>query len=103
MAGGFTRSLKKRKIVLLLFVFSFIVSGLFVNLLELFTVPLYFINRRWFRIVNTRLVYLYWCGKCMVNNLLCVLCWLLYKFTVPQDTCIAYNSLDQEQRKTPQR
>ena len=63
MAGVFTRSLKRRKIVLLLFVLSFIISGLCVNILELLTIPLYFINRRWFRIVNTKLVYLYWCGK----------------------------------------
>lgn len=55
--------LKRRKVVVLLFVFSFIMSGLIVNLLELLTLPLLLINKGWFRILNAKLVYLHWCGK----------------------------------------
>lgn len=47
--------------VILLLVFSFIVSGLLVNALELTTVPLYFISKKWFRIINSKIVYLHWC------------------------------------------
>ena len=55
--------LKRRKAVVLIFVFSFIMSGLIVNLLQLLTVPLYFANKRLYRIVNSKLVYLHWCRK----------------------------------------
>lgn len=55
--------LKRRKVVVLLVVFSFIMSGLIVNFLELLTLPLLLVSKRWFRIVNAKLVYLHWCGK----------------------------------------
>ena len=59
--------LKKRKVVLLIFVFSFIVSGLIINFLELLTVPLWWINKKLFRVVNAKLVYFHWCGECTSN------------------------------------
>ena len=55
--------MKRRKVVVLLFVFSFIMSGLIVNLLEVLTLPLLLISKSWFRIVNAKLVYMHWCGK----------------------------------------
>lgn len=57
------RWIKKRKITVLLFVFSFIVSGLIINLFQLFTLPLYWINKKWFRHINCRIVYFHWCSK----------------------------------------
>ena len=55
--------IKRRKVVVLVLVFSFIVSGLIINLLELATLPLYVISKKWFRIVNAKIVYLHWCGE----------------------------------------
>ncbi|XP_064405458.1 1-acyl-sn-glycerol-3-phosphate acyltransferase gamma-like [Halichondria panicea] len=55
------RWIKKRKVTVLLFVFSFIVSGLIINLLELMTLPLYFLNKKLFRQINSRIVYFHWC------------------------------------------
>ena len=60
------RWIKKRKITILLFVFSFIVSGLIINLLQLFTMPMYWINKKYFRNVNSRLVYFHWCSKFVI-------------------------------------
>ena len=57
------RWIKKRKITVLLFVFSFIVSGLIINLVQLVTIPIYWISKKWFRHINTRLVYFHWCSK----------------------------------------
>lgn len=83
MAGGFIGWLKKRKIVALLLVFTFIVSGLIVNVLQLFTIPLYYLNKRWFRIVNAKVVYLHWCSKYAYSSIpcMCLLSWVeLTKF-----------------------
>ena len=55
--------IKRRKITMLMLIVTFVVSGLLVNLLQLFTLPLYWINRRIFRLVNARIVYLHWCSK----------------------------------------
>ena len=63
MLRSFIAWLKRRKVVVLLLVFSFIVSGLLINALELTTVPLYFINKKWFRIINSKIVYLHWSGE----------------------------------------
>lgn len=60
---GLFSLLKRSKVVFILLVFTFIVSGLIVNCLQLLTVPLYFANKRLFRIVNTKLVYLHWCSE----------------------------------------
>lgn len=68
------RWIKKRKITVLLFVFTFIVSGLIINLLQLFTLPFYWLNKKWFRHINARLVYFHWCGKFLMwaNKLTCL-------------------------------
>ena len=60
---GIVRWLKKRKLFVLLVVFTFIVSGLITNFLELCTLPLLLVSKRLFRLVNTKLVYLHWCSK----------------------------------------
>ena len=64
MLGGVIQWLKRRKVVVLCLVFSFIVSGLIVNVMELATLPLYFVSKKWFRIINAKIVYLHWCGEC---------------------------------------
>ncbi|KAL5457641.1 hypothetical protein EMCRGX_G034924 [Ephydatia muelleri] len=58
---GFLSLLKRSKVAFILLVFTFIVSGLIVNCMQLLTVPLYFTNKRLFRVVNAKLVYLHWC------------------------------------------
>ncbi len=55
--------IKKRKVTVLLFVFSFIVSGLIINLFQLLTLPLFFLNKKLFRLINARIVYFHWCSK----------------------------------------
>lgn len=65
MFSNIIQWIKRRKVVVLCLVFTFIVSGLIVNALELITLPLYFINKRWFRIINCKIVYLHWCGEWM--------------------------------------
>lgn len=60
---GFFRWLKKRKVTVLLLIFTFIVSGFLVNLVQLFTLPLYWINKTLYRLLNARIVYFYWCSK----------------------------------------
>ena len=65
MLGEILQWIKRRKVVVLVLVFSFIVSGLIINVLEFATLPLYFINKKWFRIINTKIVYLHWCGEFM--------------------------------------
>jgi lysophosphatidic acid acyltransferase/lysophosphatidylinositol acyltransferase len=61
MLGSIIQWIKRRKVVVLVLVFSFIVSGLIINALELTTIPLYFISKKWFRIINAKIVYLHWC------------------------------------------
>jgi lysophosphatidic acid acyltransferase/lysophosphatidylinositol acyltransferase len=61
MLGEILQWIKRRKVVVMVLVFSFIVSGLIINVLELATLPLYFINKKWFRIINAKIVYLHWC------------------------------------------
>ena len=51
-----------------LFIFTYIASGLVVNLLELCTSPLYLLNKRLYRIINAKLVYLQWCGESLHKN-----------------------------------
>lgn len=63
MLRGVIQWLKRRRVVVLCLVFTFIVSGLIINALELATLPLYFISKKWFRIINTKIVYLHWCGE----------------------------------------
>lgn len=48
------------KFVILMFIFTFITSGLVLNVIQLFFLPLYWINRRRFRIINSNLVYFHW-------------------------------------------
>lgn len=55
--------LKRRKIVLLIVVFSMVVSGLVINFLQLCTLPLYYVNKWLYRHINTRIVYFHWCSK----------------------------------------
>lgn len=55
--------IKRRKVAVLILIVTFIVSGLLVNLVQLFTLPLYWINKRLFRILNARIVYFHWCSK----------------------------------------
>lgn len=59
--------IKRRKITVLMLVVTFIVSGLLVNLLQLFTLPLYWINKKIFRQLNAKIVYLHWCSKFAPN------------------------------------
>ena len=63
MAGAVLRWIKRRKITVLMLIVTFIVSGLLVNLLQLFTLPLLFINKQLFRVLNAKIVYLHWCSK----------------------------------------
>lgn len=62
-AMAFLTWLKRRKVVVLLLGFTFIVSGLLVNLVQLFTIPLFWINKMLFRKLNARIVYFHWCSK----------------------------------------
>lgn len=55
--------LKRRKLAVLILIVTFVVSGLLVNLVQLFTLPLYWINKRLFRILNAKIVYFHWCSK----------------------------------------
>ena len=55
--------LKRRRVSVLCLAFTFIMSGLIVNALQLITLPLYFIKKQWFRKINARLVYFHWCSK----------------------------------------
>ena len=55
--------LKKFKIVVLILVVVFLVSGLVVNVLQALTLPLKFVNRRLYRRINTIIVYWFWCCK----------------------------------------
>lgn len=55
--------LKKRKIAVLLLIFTFIISGLIVNLVQLLTLPLYWINKKLFRQMNAIIVYFHWCSE----------------------------------------
>lgn len=59
--GGFILWLKRRKIIFLVIILSFILSGLIVNCMQALTIPLYYINRRLFRVLNAKIVYLHWC------------------------------------------
>ena len=59
--------IKRRKVTMLMLIVTFIVSGLLVNLLQLFTLPLYWINRRVFRVLNAKIVYLHWCSKSLIS------------------------------------
>ena len=63
MAGAVLTWIKRRKVTVMMLIVTFIVSGLLVNLLQLLTLPLYWINRRLFRIINAKIVYLHWCSK----------------------------------------
>lgn len=63
MAGPVLTWLKRRKITALMLIVTFIVSGLLVNVVQLLTLPLYWINKKLFRQLNARIVYFHWCGK----------------------------------------
>ena len=65
---GLLSLLKRSKIIFILLVFTFIMSGLIVNCLQFLTLPLYFANKRLFRIINAKLVYLHWCGEWTHDN-----------------------------------
>ena len=67
MAGALLTWIKRRKVTVMMLIVTFIVSGLLVNLLQLFTLPLYCINRRIFRQLNARIVYLHWCSTFPLN------------------------------------
>ena len=70
MAGGLLTWIKRRKVTVLMLIVTFIVSGLLVNLVQLFTLPLYWINKRLFRKLNAKIVYFHWCSKlCSVQYL----------------------------------
>ena len=52
------------KLVILMFIFTFITSGVVLNVIQLFFLPLYWINRRQYRIINANIVYFHWaCEK----------------------------------------
>ena len=52
-----------KKLFVLLFVFSFLASGLVLNVVQLFFLPLYWLNRKWYRHINSRIVYLHWASE----------------------------------------
>ena len=57
------------KLVILMFIFTFITSGVVLNVIQLFFLPLYWINRRRFRIINSNLVYFHWACKNTTSSL----------------------------------
>ena len=48
------------KLVILIFVFSFLASGLILNVVQLALLPLYWISRYTYRILNAKIVYFHW-------------------------------------------
>lgn len=53
------------QLLVLMFIFTFIISGILLNVVQIvFTGPLYYTNRRLFRILNSKIVYFHWCCKC---------------------------------------
>ena len=48
------------KLVILVFIVLFITSGLVLNVLQIFLLPLYWINRYTYRILNAKIVYFHW-------------------------------------------
>ena len=48
------------KLVILVFIVLFITSGLVLNVLQIFLLPLYWINRYAYRILNAKIVYFHW-------------------------------------------
>uniref|UniRef100_A0A1X7SFA5 Uncharacterized protein n=1 Tax=Amphimedon queenslandica TaxID=400682 RepID=A0A1X7SFA5_AMPQE len=49
-----------RQLVMLLFVTCFLMSGLVLNLLQLFVLPFWWINKMVYRIANAKIVYFHW-------------------------------------------
>ena len=54
-----------RKLAVLLFVFSFLASGVVLNIVQFFFLPLYWLNRRLYRIINAKIVYFHWASELM--------------------------------------
>ena len=52
-----------RQLVMLLFVVCFLMSGLVLNVFQLFVLPFWWINRRLYRIANAKIVYFHWACK----------------------------------------
>lgn len=63
MAGALLNWIKRRKVTVIMLIVTFVVSGLLVNLAQLLTLPLYWLNRRLYRILNAKIVYFHWCSK----------------------------------------
>ena len=57
-----------RKLVVLLFVVSFLLSGIVLNIVQLFFLPLYWIKRDLYRIINAKIVYLHWASEPVTSS-----------------------------------
>lgn len=68
MAGPFLTWVKRQKVTVLMLIVTFIISGLFVNVLQLLTLPLFWINKRLYRSLNAKIVYLHWCSESSTTN-----------------------------------
>ncbi len=55
------------KLVILVFIFCFLASGLILNVLQIFLLPLYWINRYLYRILNAKIVYFHWAREFIAN------------------------------------
>ena len=69
-----------------MFIFTFIISGLLLNVVQIvFTGPLYFANRRLFRVLNAKIVYFHWCSK-FDNEIIIVFRILKFLFALREET-----------------